>query len=70
MSKRAIRIHHRERLKNNRKNYWGGDLTDRKIGILINTPKICSCWMCGNARNIYGKSLKEISMNQKELFEE
>lgn len=70
MSKRATRIHHRERLKKNRKKYWGGNLSDKHNGMVIDTPKICSCWMCGNARKIYGKSLKEIGANQKELFEE
>jgi len=70
MSKRAIRIHHRIRLKNKRKTYWGGGLSNQMLGKLINTPKVCSCWMCGNARKIYGKSIKEISMFQKELFQD
>ena len=69
MLKRAIRIHHHERLKKKRQNYWGGNLLGKHLNLVAQTPKICSCWMCGNARKHYGISIKEISMNQKELFE-
>lgn len=70
MSKRGIRIHHHERLKKNRKNYWGGNLSDKHNGMVADTPKICSCWMCGNARKIWGKSISEIRDSQKKLHED
>ena len=49
----AERRHHRERLKSRRKHYWYGDdkdLTDKHLGMLVNTTKPCSCWMCRNPR--------------------
>ncbi|MEM6343146.1 MAG: hypothetical protein AAF927_04675 [Bacteroidota bacterium] len=49
--RRALRRHHRDRLKQKRKHYWGGDLAENsKSHLLINTPKPCSCFMCGNPR--------------------
>lgn len=63
-SKRAIRRHHYSRLKKKRKNYWGWAESDRKTGILANTPATCSCFMCGNPRRQIG----EISLQEKRQF--
>lgn len=63
MSK-AERRHHRERLKKKCKNYWGlGNHreapTGRMLGILVNTPKRCSCFMCRNRRQDEGETVQE-----------
>ncbi|MEZ4886429.1 MAG: hypothetical protein R3E32_16960 [Chitinophagales bacterium] len=53
---RAIRRHHRARLLNKRKNYWGRawSIEDEPISKkVINTPKPCSCFMCGNPRRYW-----------------
>lgn len=51
---RAIRRHHRERLKRKRRYFWGHsrDLWEepRYLGMAVSTPKVCTCWMCGNPR--------------------
>lgn len=57
-TKRAQRIAEKERLKKARKNYWGNDrqLSDRHLGMVVSTPKVCSCWMCGNPRKKLGEA--------------
>ena len=67
---RALRRHHRARLKANRASY-NSNLTcegmDQGRAIrLVNTACHCSCWMCGNPRNYFGnsqaaKTLQEVS---------
>ena len=56
-SKRAIRRHHYQRLKKKRINNicWLHNLSYREVGIYINTPKVCSCWMCGNPRKHFNE---------------
>lgn len=61
---RAQRRAHRERLKRKRKNYWalGFDLpvNQKFLAKMVNTPKPCSCYMCGNPRKFWKeKSLDE-----------
>lgn len=60
---RAVRRHHRDRLKAKRKSYWGGILSDeaeaRLLGFVARTPAVCSCWMCGHERRIYGRTIQE-----------
>lgn len=57
---RAIRRHHRERLKRKRAGYWGiGTKSPRQAGIVLRTPTPCSCWMCGNRRAHEGPTAKE-----------
>ncbi len=52
--KRALRRHHRNRLKRKRKYYWGGTIEENaKSHLLIDTPKACSCFMCGNPRKYF-----------------
>ncbi len=58
MSKRATRRHHYHRLKEKRikQNYWGfgtwrNGFDDSQVGIAIDTPKPCSCYMCMNPRH-------------------
>lgn len=60
---RSDRRHHRERLKRRRAGYWGGAVAAcSQPGIVVDTPKPCSCWMCGNPRRHLGeKSLQERS---------
>ena len=60
-TKRALRRHHRKRLKRKRAGYWygadenSGPLTRRHLGIALATPAPCSCWMCGNPRRYFGE---------------
>ena len=50
---RAVRRHHLARLKNSRKHYfvvnWWDDV-DKRLGVISQYPKKCSCPMCGNPR--------------------
>lgn len=67
---RALRRHHQARLKKARRFLWGPrrDLHSepgRAIGIAIDTPKPCSCWMCGNPRRYFGeRSLQELRADE------
>ena len=58
---RALRRHNQRRVKNNRKNYWGGSAksSGKTEGKCSRTPCLCSCWMCGNQRKYYGASFSE-----------
>lgn len=62
---RAVRRHHRARLKNKRRYYWGRDLAgDKKArSQAARTPTPCSCFMCGNARRHDGDTLQERRAN-------
>ena len=50
--KRAIRRHHRERLKKKRLYHWCRNLTNEPeiLARAVNTPTPCSCAMCCNIR--------------------
>ncbi len=50
--KRAIRRHHRSRLKRKRRYHWGRDLINEPkiLAVAVNTPTPCSCWICCNIR--------------------
>lgn len=70
---RALRRHHKNRLKNSRRNYWSVtiDLIDLKsekyISQVTRTPKPCSCYMCGNARKFFNeRTLQE--KKQQDIF--
>ncbi|MFK7969671.1 MAG: hypothetical protein AB8F95_04850 [Bacteroidia bacterium] len=69
LQKRAVRRHHRKRLKAKRKQYWGAehDVTHspRKLGMLVNTPCVCSCHGCGNPR----KNWKEETPHERRMHE-
>lgn len=49
---RALKLHHRDRIKRNRRFHWGRDLRgdDKALSKAVNTPHPCSCPMCGNGR--------------------
>ncbi|WP_305823747.1 hypothetical protein [Massilia brevitalea] len=59
---RAIRRHHAARLKKARRSYSGRyDPADPRLaGLVLHTPKCCSCWMCGHARRHSGRTLAEL----------
>ncbi|KLV05084.1 hypothetical protein ABT56_12845 [Photobacterium aquae] len=61
IAKRALRRHHIQRVKNNRKTFWGNsvNISNRRLGICASTPCVCSCWMCGNQRKYYGASFSD-----------
>lgn len=55
---RAERRSHRERLKKKRLNY---DVCVNKdyVNRLIDTPKPCSCYMCGNPRKFFNEKTRQ-----------
>lgn len=57
-----------QRLKKSRKRYWGlgnDDKPEKKIGILLHTPAVCSCFMCGNPRKHFNKqTIQELRAQQ------
>lgn len=66
MFSRAIRRHHVERIKKKRNKYWSWDDKDpRRLGMLVHTPAMCSCWMCGNERKYFkNRTVDEISFDE------
>ena len=58
----AIRRHHKARLKKKRQRYWNQEqMPPNILGILMETPCMCSCPMCGNPRRHFGlKTRQEI----------
>jgi hypothetical protein len=74
---RALKVHHRNRLKRNRRFYWGRNMIEntKPLGFAINTPAPCSCPMCGNSRRYEGKSINErrfdeYAKSEMNLYEE
>lgn len=66
--KRALRRHENQRLKNKRSKYYSytwieietEDQKAKRLGIILNTARMCSCWMCGNPRKHFNDdTLKE-----------
>lgn len=54
---RGARIDHRERLKKKRSAYLVAVKEDKhQIARLIDTPKPCSCYLCGNPRTHFGET--------------
>jgi hypothetical protein len=54
--RRSSRRWHRERLKKNRAWFWyWGEKPSDHLGMLVNTPKPCSSWCCGNPRKWFKK---------------
>lgn len=70
---RALRRHHRQRAKNNRKHYWNaGSKSNVAIGKMVKTPCLCSCCMCMSPRKLYrnskvGLKISEIRKMQDEF---
>lgn len=69
ISKRAIRRHHKARLKKSRVTYWGGSPkgSAQFLGICLKTPCTCSCPMCGNQRYYWGASFQELRQKLKSM---
>lgn len=69
-NQRAIRRVHVKRLKKNRQGYWGRQWQEEKmspkhLGMVVHTPAICSCWMCGNDRKHFKhRTLQELRQMQ------
>lgn len=63
---RAQRRHHAARLKQKRSKYNGCFSPDsgKAVGKVYKTPKLCSCWMCGNHRYWSGKTISELRAEQ------
>lgn len=73
-SGRAMRRHHHQRLRNNRKHYYGYDqfpveFLDRALGMIVHTAKLCSCHSCGNSRHFYGNSLAALTIQEQSEVE-
>jgi hypothetical protein len=58
---RRQRRANRDKIKSLRANYWGHGvpLTPRLLGIVADTPKPCSCWLCGNPRHHYNEVTRQ-----------
>lgn len=64
---RAERIHRTKCIKQGRKHYVMLEYlsSERKIGLFTETPKACSCHMCGNSRKHFrGKLNNELTINE------
>ncbi len=69
--KRALRRAEVERLKRARCKYWGHyteEMSERHLGIVVNTPKVCNCWMCSKPKK-HTTSIAEIREQQLGLQE-
>ena len=45
-------------------------LNERAVGLHAATPKLCSCYLCGNPRRYFGEiTLREQKRNERELAE-
>jgi len=60
---RALRRHHRNRIKQKVKHYYGGVHKDNQValGFAVNTPHPCSRECCGNPR----KHFKDVTKQEK-----
>lgn len=57
---RALRRHHRNRIKNKRSKIWWIE-TQKQLRIAIDTPCRCSCMGCGNPRRHFGtRTIQEL----------
>lgn len=59
----AMNRHHVKRLKAKRKHYWnvgGKHRSEKAVGLVVCTPCLCSCTMCGNQRKHWGRPIQEI----------
>lgn len=76
---RALRRHHRARLKIKRQFHWGygrksswsepergqiNFMNPRTAGFVVNTATPCSCWMCHNPRRVGGWSGPRLTMQE------
>ena len=60
--KRSTRRARIEILKRRRMCYhgsWARKGGPRAIGMVVSTPKLCSCWMCGHRRRHEGPTIQE-----------
>jgi len=51
------------------KNVFDYEPTDKALGLLANTAKPCSCWMCRNRRRDEGPPIKELRLIERERDE-
>ena len=57
---RSERRHHARRLKAKRCRYRNnGDGSPAAVGMVVRTPCLCSCWMCGHQRQYEGQNMQE-----------
>lgn len=43
---------------------WGYEPTPYVVGVRAHTMKPCSCWMCGNQRTAFGKTMQELKFEE------
>jgi hypothetical protein len=56
---------HKERARKKSYEIFRNPPTPKQIGILAHTPKMCSCWMCGNQRQHFGDTITDIRNKNK-----
>ena len=68
--KRALRRHNRARLKAKRKSYYGGTQASDAVavGVWIDTPTPCSCWMCRSPRRNRGSAADRLTTQERRLL--
>lgn len=69
---RGFRRYCRARLLRRRRHYWGCNSRDWPEPVhpcVVDTPKRCSCWMCGNPRR-YSKGRHRFTMQELKARQE
>lgn len=68
---RAARRFHRARIAKKRRHYWANVVKRNpdRVGRIVNSPKCCSCFMCGNQRYWYGRPIQERRYDPVEMYE-
>lgn len=78
MRNRAERRHHHQRMINKvtkfewltPASYWRSENDRQKtIKRIAENRKFCSCWMCGNSRELEGDTLQEVRIKEKLKFD-
>lgn len=71
MKDRAYRLAQKNRLKNRRKDYWGGNasLNPRFLNTVVDTPKVSQCSCCCNPRR-WNDGKKKNALTLREHVEE
>ena len=72
MRSKAWRRHQEEKKKSkiqkifNFGNWWSlnDDDSKRLIGVRAHSPKLCSCWMCGNPRKYFNEKTIQEKRNE------
>ncbi len=72
MGSRALRRHHRIRIKKKRLYQLKSNFSDwkeivylKRLNFSIDTPKACSCYLCGNPRKYWNEKTRKEVISEK-----